>query len=121
MVHADLGRVGVAVLEDIADDGVMFDLRLANQFRGQGLGVPTMRALAAELFTAYPTARRFEGQTRQDNVAMRRVLEQSGFVKEAHYRQGWPTGDGTFLDSIGYGLLRTDWESGRTTALTWSD
>lgn len=121
VTHADLDRVGIAVLEDVADEGVMFDLRLATTHRGHGFGVPTLRALADQLFTAYPNARRFEGQTRQDNHAMRRVFEKAGFVKEAHYRQGWPTADGAAMDSIGYGLLRIDWESGITTPVHWAD
>ena len=120
VMHADLGRVGIAVLEDVADESVMFDLRLGSQHRGHGLGTPTLRALADQLFTAFPNARRFEGQTRQDNHAMRRTFEKAGFVKEAHYRQGWPASGGSFVDSIGYGLLRSDWEAGISTTVDWN-
>jgi hypothetical protein len=51
---------------------------------------------------------------------MRRALLASGFVKEAHYRRAWPSDCGRH-DSIGYAILRTDWESGTTTSVKWED
>ena len=120
-VSADGERVGLAVLDDVADDTAMFDLRLAVAARGRGLGVPVLRALTDHLFRAHPGVRRFEGQTREDNVAMRRVLLRAGFVKEAHYREGWPVTGGAPVASIGYAVLRRDWETGSTTPLVWDD
>jgi hypothetical protein len=66
---------------------------------------------------------RLEGTTRQDNVAMRRTFRAVGFVKEAHYRRGWPAPrrDGRLLDAVGYALLRTDWRDGTTTPVEWHD
>ena len=58
---------------------------------------------------------------REGNVAMRRVFVRAGFVKEAHYREAWPSDGGPPLASIGYGILRRDWASGGTTPLTWDD
>lgn len=66
-----------------------------------------------------PRSPRRKAQTRIDNAAMRRVLERSGFVKEAHYRLGWPVEGRAASDSIGYALLRGDWESGTTTPVPW--
>ena len=63
--------------------------------------------------------RRGEAQTRRDNVAMRTVLRRCGYVKEAHYRRGWPDQDGVVHDGIGYALLREDWERGTTTPVDW--
>jgi len=65
--------------------------------------------------------RRLYGQTRVDNHAMRTVFRRCGFVKEAHYRQDWPRPDGTLSDSVGYTLLRQDWEGGTTTPVVWDD
>ena len=53
---------------------------------------------------------RLAGETRVDNVAMRRVFERCGWVREAHYRQSWPTEDGSWTDSVGYAILRDDWQ-----------
>ncbi|MFT4110014.1 GNAT family N-acetyltransferase [Propionicimonas sp.] len=124
-VLADGVRVGIAVLEDledIADGGApLFDLRLDQQYRGRGLGEPVLRALTSMVFRTYPTLRRFEGQTRDDNVAMRRVFVRAGWVKEAHYREAWPVEGFEPKASIAYGILRRDWESGTTTPVPWDD
>ena len=124
-VELDGDRIGIAVLEDIDDipggGAPLFDLRLADEFRGRGLGEAVLRRFTSHVFEKYSTLRRFEGQTREDNLAMRRVFVRSGWVKEAHYREAWPTADGDVLASIAYGVLRRDWESGTTTPVNWDD
>jgi RimJ/RimL family protein N-acetyltransferase len=119
--HDDLGRVGIVRLEDLADPVPLFDLRIAGRFRGQGLGVPALRATTDHVFRTLPEVTRFEGQTREDNVAMRRVFVRAGWVKEAHYREGWPVEGGRPVASVGYGVLRHDWETGTTTPVPWDD
>jgi RimJ/RimL family protein N-acetyltransferase len=117
----DGSSVGLVVLHDLTDDTPMFDLRLAEGARGRGLGLAALRALTDHVFATRPQTSRLEGQTREDNVAMRRAFRRAGFVKEAHYREAWPADDGRRLASIGYGVLRRDWESGGATPLTWDD
>ena len=51
---------------------------------------------------------------------MRRVFVKTSYAKEAHYRDAWPSADGP-LDSIGYAILRRDWETGTTTPVNWAD
>ncbi len=80
-----------------------------------------MRWLTTTLFGEFTDLNRIEATTRQDNFAMRRVLVKCGFVKEAHYRQEWPSDSGKRYDSIGYGILRSDWEKGVTTPVNWDD
>jgi RimJ/RimL family protein N-acetyltransferase len=118
---AGSGRVGLAVLDDLEDPGAMFDLRLAESARGRGLGAHVLRALTDHVFRTYPHVTRFEGQTREDNRAMRRTLVRAGFVKEAHYRDGWPVAGGEPRASVGYGILRRDHEAGTTTPVVWDD
>lgn len=115
------GRVGLVVLDDLEDPGVLFDLRLAEAWRGRGLGVPVVRALTDHVFRAHPHVTRFEAQTRDDNRAMRRVLVRAGFVKEAHYRDGWPVAGGEPRASVGYAMLRRDHETGTTTPVPQDD
>ena len=123
------GRLGVVMLEDLADDGPMFDLRLAEIHRGQGYGTPVLRAITTRVFSTLPKVNRFEGQTREDNLAMRRTFQRAGFVKEAHYREAWPADDGAVLGSVfgslvgsvAYAILRRDWQSGTTTPVDWDD
>jgi len=115
------GRIGIAVLDQVAGPEPTFDLRLGTRYRGLGLGVPILRELTALVFTTYSAANRFEGQTRADHAAMRRSFERSGFVKEAHRRDGWPIPGGEPLASVGYAILRRDWASGATTPVDWND
>ncbi|WP_278693176.1 GNAT family N-acetyltransferase [Arachnia propionica] len=115
------GLVGVVGLDDLDGDAPLFDIRLADGVRGRGWGRKTVRELVRHLFDTYPRITRVEAQTRDDNIAMRRVLLHNGFVKEAHYRRTWPVAGGSPRDSVAYGLLRSDFETGRTTPLVWDD
>lgn len=119
--HAALGRIGFVRLEDLCDPDPVFDLRLDGGFRGRGLGAQALRAVTAHVYTTMPERNRFEGQTREDNVAMRRTFLRCGFVKEAHYREGWPVEAGPPVASVAYGILRRDWETSTTTPFVWDD
>lgn len=119
--HEELGRIGFLRLEDLSDEDPLFDLRLDTPFRGRGLGVQILRAASDHVFRTMPSVNRFEGQTREDNLAMRKTFLRGGWVKEAHYREGWPVDGGTPLASVAYSMLRRDWEPGQTTALVWDD
>lgn len=120
-VVAGTERVGLTVLDDLEDETPLFDLRLADHVRGRGLGVLALRALTDEVFKHFPDARRFEGQTRADNIAMRRTFLAAGWVKEAHYREAWPTRDGDPRDAVAYAILRRDWTAGTSTPVPWDD
>jgi RimJ/RimL family protein N-acetyltransferase len=120
-IDTDDGRIGLVVLEDLTDNAPLFDLRLATEHRGRGLGASVLKALTAHVFTKMPEVKRFEGQTREDNIAMRKTFVRAGFVKEAHYREAWPVENGTSLASVAYGILRRDWQTGRTTPVVWND
>lgn len=117
----DRGRVGYARLEDLTDGAPLFDLRLAPDARGKGLATQAVVALTHDVFTRFPEVTRFEGQTRDDNIPMRRAFLRAGWVKEAHYREAWPVKDGPARASVAYAILRRDWESGVTTPVVWDD
>jgi len=119
--HPDLGRIGVLRLEDLTDAAPLFDLRLDAPFRGRGLGVEVLRAATDHVFGTMPEVHRFEGQTREDNIAMRRTFLRCGWVKEAHYREGWPVEGAAPVASVAYAVLRRDWQSGTTTTFVWED
>ena len=93
-VEVEGERIGVAVIDDLDDlaegGNPMFDLRLAEVHRGQGLGVPVLRALTDLVFERWPDVTRFEGYTRDDNLAMRATFRGAGWVKEAFHREAWP-------------------------------
>ena len=100
---------------DLADPTPVFDLRLRTSDRGRGYGTAAVRWLSEYLFTELPEIKRIEGHTRRDNLAMQRVLEHCGYVREAHHRQAWNSSDGTVHDSYGYAILRQDWLTGGST------
>lgn len=114
-------RAGLIRLQDLADDGPVFDLRIRAAHRGRGLGGQAVRWLTGHLFAELPGITRIEGTTRQDNLAMRAVFRGAGYVKEAHYRRAWPGRDGHRYDSVAYGILRSDWETGEITPVAWED
>jgi RimJ/RimL family protein N-acetyltransferase len=120
-IHSDARRIGLVVLMDLTDDAPLFDLRLATEHRGKGFGADVLKALTTHVFTTMPTVNRFEGQTREDNIAMRKTFVRAGFVKEAHYREGWSIENAPPLASVGYSILRRDWQTGRTTPVVWND
>lgn len=114
-IRAADATAGIVTLRDLADPTPVFDLRLGSAHRGRGFGSATVRWLTDYLFTEFPEIRRIEGHTRRDNLAMQRVLERCGYVREAHHRQAWPSSDGSVHDSFGYAILRQDWLSGDIT------
>lgn len=110
------GLIRLFDLDDIPGGYPLFDLRIAESQRGQGLGFQAVKWLTSYLFETWPELQRVEGTTRVDNVAMRRAFVKSGYAKEGHYRKAW---DG--VDSIHYGILRQDWLSGGVTLVDWDD
>lgn len=99
----------------------LFDIRLKASERGRGIGRQAVQQLTDFVFRTYPHKNRFEATTRHDNIAMRRILQQCGFAKEAHYRAAWPAKDGTMVDCTGYGILREDWQNQTLTPVRWQD
>ncbi|TLP79833.1 GNAT family N-acetyltransferase [Nesterenkonia sphaerica] len=120
-VWADSIRLGVVVLEDLTEGAPLFDLRLAEAHRGRGWGPAVLQGLTRVVFETYPEVDRLEGQTREDNIAMRKVFLRAGFIKEAHYRRGWPVEGQESVASVAYAILRQDWVSGQTTTFQWED
>lgn len=119
--HHEFGRIGIFRFEDLKDGNPMFDLRLDNRFRGHGLGERALATATDLIFSTMPNANRFEGQTRIDNIAMRKIFVSCGWLKEAHYREAWPVEGQDHVTTVGYSILRRDWESGRTSTFDWND
>ena len=114
-------RIGIVRLSDLGDPTPLVDLRIAGGLRGRGLGTASLRATTDFVFRTMAGVNRLEGQTREDNVAMRRVFLRCGWVKEAHYREAWPVPGKQSVASIAYAILRRDWRDGTTTPVPWND
>jgi RimJ/RimL family protein N-acetyltransferase len=103
-----VGMVRVFDLEDAHDGSVLFDLRIAGECRGRGIGRATVAWLVDMLFAEYPSLHRIEATTRFDNYAMRRALESNKFILEGCLRQTWRSESGARYDTALYGRLRSD-------------
>jgi len=119
----DHTRVGLIQLYDLLDPTAMFDIRINTIYRGRGIGRQAVKWLTDLAFSRFGTIARLEAHTRQDNLAMRKILLVCGFVKEAHYRGGWQAGAGPIesVDTVGYAILRYDWMHHTTTPVDWDD
>ena len=105
---AAVGMLRVLDLEDAQEGSVLFDLRIAEECRGRGIGRAAVSWLISLLFTEYPSLHRIEAATRFDNQAMRRVLEHNKFVLEGRLRETWRSDSGARHDTALYGRLRAD-------------
>lgn len=103
-----VGVLRILDLDDVEDGSPLFDLRIAVEARGRGVGTAAVGWLADHLFGTYPSLHRIEATTRDDNLAMQRVLDRCGWTCEGRMRESWPTPEGTRHDALVYGLLRTD-------------
>lgn len=120
-IRKDESNIGLIEITRLNEVAPQFTFRLRTENRDQGLGRPVLEWLTAYIFEKYPFKRRIEAKTREDHVAMRKVLASCGYVKEAYYRKTTPIDDGEFRASIGYGILREDWQSKGVTSVKWSD
>jgi RimJ/RimL family protein N-acetyltransferase len=113
-VVADGNRIGLIRLQDLDDIGEgspVFDLRLAANARGRGVGRIALRLLCELSFSRWPELHRIEGKTRDDNFAMQRIFEICGFRCEGRLRETWPTSEAKWHDTLVYGILRREWQS----------
>lgn len=110
-VRDDGVRVGMVRAFDLQDITPLLDLRIAMRFRGQGLGTTMLQAITTFVFDQHPELHRLGGYTRDDNVAMCRVFTKAGYELEARHRRSWPIAGGGYADSLGYAILRDDWQT----------
>ncbi len=85
---------------------------LAREAWGAGVMHEALTALVTHAFTAL-ALHRLEADIDPRNTASARTLERLGFQKEGHLRERWIV-DGEISDTAWYGLLRREWENGRS-------
>ncbi|MFC5602128.1 GNAT family N-acetyltransferase [Sporosarcina koreensis] len=114
--------VGIVKIHDLQDEIPLFDLRIADRYRGFGYGPKALRLITEFVFGMPEEKIRLEGHTRQDNLAMRKTFERAGFVKEAHLRKAWfSPKENSYYDAVTYGMTREDFLAGTTTPVMWED
>lgn len=103
-----VGLLRLLDLDDIGEGAPQFDLRIASAHRNRGYGTHATTWLVTYLFDSYPELHRIEANTRNDNTVMQRALATAGFTQEGRLRSSWWSEDGTWFDTLVYGILRTD-------------
>ncbi|MEL6892571.1 MAG: GNAT family protein [Actinomycetota bacterium] len=103
-----VGLIRLFDLDDIGRGAPQFDLRIARRHRGRGHGTRATAWIVEHLFDMGPEVHRIEATTRDDNTAMQQALTTAGFTLEGRLRASWPCDDGTWFDTMVFGLLRTD-------------
>lgn len=76
---------------------------------GKGFATEAARATVRYAFEQLGVAR-VELQCRVDNQASKRVAERCGFVYEGRMRQRHRKKDGSLVDVLWYGMLRSEWQ-----------
>lgn len=107
-----IGLIRVFDLDDLDDGSPLFDLRLAAEHRGGGIGTAAVRWLTGHLFTTHPQLVRIEATTRHDNPAMQTVFDRCGYRQEGRLVEAWVNADGTRSDTLVYATLRREWSAG---------
>jgi RimJ/RimL family protein N-acetyltransferase len=105
--HERAGLLRFRYLDEASPD---VDLRVLTRFRGRGIGTAMLEWAPEHIFSQTDT-QRLSGETRIDNAPMRRIFERCAWTQEAHYRMSWPDGKGGWIDSVGYAILRNEWEA----------
>ncbi len=113
-------KVGFIKIFDLNDSTPLFDIRLKTEFRSLGFGEKAVKWIVDYIFTTFDKLR-LEAFTREDNLAMRKILLKSGFVKEAHHRKAWNSDSGVLYDAVGYCILKEDWQNKKLTPVNWKD
>jgi len=116
-----IGLIRLYDLDDVDDGYPLFDLRIREAYRGQGIGHQAVQWLTRYLFETWPQLDRIVGTTREDNYAMQRVFQACGYVKEGHFRKDWRSSKGQRYDALQYAILREDWETQTVTPVAWND
>lgn len=113
-IRADTETVGLIRVFDLDDLDVgspLFDLRIAEDHRGCGVGRAAVVWLTGHLFTTYGELHRIEAMTRHDNLAMQRVFDRCGYRLEGRMLEAWKNADGTRADTLTYAILRREWQA----------
>lgn len=80
-----------------------------NSYWGKGIGFDALKLWGTYLFNALPEIVRLDMRTWSGNRGMMRLAEKLGYQLEARFRNARIV-DGQLYDSIGYGVLRSEWK-----------
>jgi RimJ/RimL family protein N-acetyltransferase len=103
-----VGLIRLFDLDDVDNGSALFDLRIATEHRGRGIGRFAVDWLTAHLFQTYPGLHRIEATTRSDNAAMQAVFARCSYRQEGRMVEAWKNADGSRSDTLIYATLRQE-------------
>jgi len=80
-----------------------------NNYWGKGIGFDALKLWSTYLFNIMPEIVRLDMRTWSGHSGMMRLAEKLGYKLEARFRNARIV-NGQFYDSIGYGVLRSEWK-----------
>lgn len=116
-LELDSKLIGLVVIHGICDACIEIDLRIDSTYRGKGFGKRALKELGKLVFERFENCARIEGNTREDNILMRRAFRSAGWVNEAFYRDAGFDSYGNKCGVLVFGITRQDWITGVTTPI----
>lgn len=104
------GFVRFFEIKNSDSESPLFTVKVDESARGKGVGTQLVVQGVRYIFDTYDKVRRVEATTRVDNKEMQRVFKSVGFRHEATYREVWRIKEGKYVDSLGYAILREEFE-----------
>ena len=86
-----------------------------------GIGPAVLRAFTDLVFERWPDVTRFEGYTRDDNLASETTFRGAGGVKEDVRRGPWPVTGASRRSAVGYAGSPWRLGVGTRTTILWDD
>ncbi|MDO5727198.1 MAG: GNAT family N-acetyltransferase [Bowdeniella nasicola] len=113
-IHDDEhGTIGIGRLRNLTTTAHC-DIALADSWRGQGYGEPSLRELTRTAFVTYPQLGAVHANIRADHIAMLRVFTRAGWAVGARTQRDTSAAGGKGGELIGYRLTRHSWQRGGT-------
>lgn len=107
-----LGFIHFDNVKNSVGEAPSFTLCVDKDARGKGVGVTLLKDGIKYIFDHFDKIRRIYATTRADNSAMQKTFEALGFRQEARHIKEWEDRQtGTFVDTLGYGLLREEFKA----------
>ena len=113
----NIGLLRAFDLDDLESGSPLLDIRIAESYRGHGVGRFGVAWLTHHLFANHPVLHRIEAITRHDNFAMQAVFGHCGYRLEGRLVEAWRSATGTRHDTLIYAILRREFEGDPPTTL----
>lgn len=114
-IEGDDDLLGAVIVHGVRDRCLEVDVRIDARWRGRGVGTQALKCAERMVFSRFEHCARIEGNTREDNIMMRRAFKSACWVNEGFYRDASIDARGALCAVVGFGVTRRDWLVGGRT------